>query len=134
MTFVSDTQPALLEDLPAAHRRVPSGAGEGPASAGNGQAADQEGVNLGRAGDRMGAEARAGGQHLPGHSPRPAATPAGVRLYVLAVTDRFRFHRPPDVWRARALLDQLDSAYERSYYARIIDERHEGRTIGAVDR
>jgi len=47
-----------------------------------------------------------------------------VRLYLLAVTDGFRFHRPPDVWRARALLDQLDSAYERCYYAGIVDERH----------
>ncbi len=46
-----------------------------------------------------------------------------VSLYLLAVTDGFRLRRSPDVWRARALLDLLDSEYERSYYAGIIDER-----------
>jgi len=47
-----------------------------------------------------------------------------VSLYLLAVTDGFRFRRTPDLWRARALLELLDSEYERCYYAGIIDERH----------
>jgi len=46
-----------------------------------------------------------------------------VRLYLLAITDTFRFSQTPDVGRARALLIQLDAEYERCYYAGIIDER-----------
>jgi hypothetical protein len=47
-----------------------------------------------------------------------------VSLYLLAVTDGFRFRRTPDLWRARALLELLDSEYERCYYAGIVDERY----------
>jgi hypothetical protein len=46
-----------------------------------------------------------------------------ITLYLLAITDTFRFTRPPDVWRARTLLDHLESEYDRCYYAGIIDER-----------
>ena len=31
-----------------------------------------------------------------------------ITLYLLAITDSFRTSRPPDVWRARALLEQFD--------------------------
>ncbi len=46
-----------------------------------------------------------------------------ITLYLLAITDTFRIIRPPDVWRARTLLDHLESEYDRCYYAGIIDER-----------
>ena len=46
-----------------------------------------------------------------------------ITLYLLAVTDTFRTSRPPDVRRARALLDHFESDYDRCYYAGIIDER-----------
>jgi hypothetical protein len=46
-----------------------------------------------------------------------------ITLYLLAITDTFRITRPPDVWRARTLLDHLESEYDRCYYAGIIDER-----------
>ncbi|HUM10017.1 MAG TPA: hypothetical protein VLT82_03605 [Myxococcaceae bacterium] len=46
-----------------------------------------------------------------------------ITLYLLAVTDSFRTSRPPDVRRARALLDHFESEYDRCYYAGIIDER-----------
>ena len=45
-----------------------------------------------------------------------------VTLYLLAITDMFRVHAP-EVWRARALLDQLSSDYDRCYYAGIVEER-----------
>lgn len=46
-----------------------------------------------------------------------------VTLYLLAITDGFRTRSPPDVWRARALLEQFASEYDRCYYAGIVDER-----------
>jgi hypothetical protein len=46
-----------------------------------------------------------------------------VTLYLLAITDCFRTQQPPDLKTARALLDQLVSEYDRSYYAGIVDER-----------
>ena len=46
-----------------------------------------------------------------------------VTLYLLAITDSFRTSHQPDVWRARALLEQLTSEYDRCYYAGIVEER-----------
>jgi hypothetical protein len=46
-----------------------------------------------------------------------------ITLYLLAITDTFRPTHAPDVWRARALLDQLSSDYDRCYYAGIVEER-----------
>lgn len=46
-----------------------------------------------------------------------------ITLYLLAVTDGFRTGHPPDVPRARALLDHFTSEYDRCYYAGIVDER-----------
>ncbi len=46
-----------------------------------------------------------------------------ITLYLLAVTDCFRTSHPPDVLRARALLDHFASEYDRCYYAGIVEER-----------
>jgi hypothetical protein len=46
-----------------------------------------------------------------------------ITLYLLAITDSFRTSHRPDVWRARALLEQLTSEYDRCYYAGIVEER-----------
>lgn len=46
-----------------------------------------------------------------------------ITLYLLAVTDGFRTSHPPDVRRARAILDHIVSEYERCYYAGIVEER-----------
>jgi len=46
-----------------------------------------------------------------------------VTLYLLAITDSFRTSNQPDVWRARALLEQFTSEYDRCYYAGIVEER-----------
>src|SRR5262249_60402806 len=46
-----------------------------------------------------------------------------VTLYLLAITDSFRTSHPPDVWRARALIEQFTSEYDRCYYAGLVDER-----------
>jgi hypothetical protein len=46
-----------------------------------------------------------------------------VTLLLLAITDSFRTSHLPDVRRARALLEQLESEYDRRYYAGIVDER-----------
>ena len=46
-----------------------------------------------------------------------------VTLYLLAITDSFRKQRRPDLRMARALLEELASEYDRSYYAGIVDER-----------
>jgi hypothetical protein len=50
-----------------------------------------------------------------------------ITLYLLSITDCFRTQHP-DLRMARALLEQLASEYDRSYYAGIVDdswrERH----------
>ncbi|MGZ6059455.1 MAG: hypothetical protein ACXWLP_08345 [Myxococcaceae bacterium] len=62
-----------------------------------------------------------------------------ITLYLLAVTDSFRTSRPPDVRRARAILEHFASDYDRCYYAGIVDERlaraklEEGGPLGPVE-
>jgi len=46
-----------------------------------------------------------------------------ITLYLLSITDSFRASHRPDVWRARALLEQLTSEYDRCYYTGIVEER-----------
>jgi hypothetical protein len=45
-----------------------------------------------------------------------------ITLYLLAITDCFRTQHP-DLRMARALIEQLTSEYDHSYYAGIVDER-----------
>jgi len=45
-----------------------------------------------------------------------------ITLYLLATTDCFRSQHP-DLRMARALIEQLTSEYDRSYYSGIVDER-----------
>ena len=45
-----------------------------------------------------------------------------ITLYLLAITDCFRSQHP-DLRMAQALIEQLTSEYDRSYYSGIVDER-----------